>query len=249
MVSELRWYWAPVLIVGGALGTYLALKTPADALPAGMVAIPAGTFEMGTKGRGSAEPAHQVALGAFQVDINEVSVRDYDACVAAGACTRADSYVDSCNAGKERAEHPINCVHARQAAAYCRWRGKRLLSEEEWEYTARASHGAAYPWGSALPQAQPCWRRSEKQGTCPIGSHRADLSHFGVLDMAGNVAEWTASGYSKAYDKPREHYQLVARGGHYASATAQEIDAFQRASFVYNEADSKVGMRCARSVD
>jgi formylglycine-generating enzyme required for sulfatase activity len=214
-----------------------------------MVAVPGGAFEMGTKGRAAAEPVHRVAVAPFQVDTHEVSVRDYEACVAAGACTAASPYVASCNAGAARASHPINYVEWRQADAYCRYRKKRLLSEEEWEYMARASRRAPYPWGSAPPEGRACWKRSEQDGTCPVGSYPHDVNALGIVDLAGNVAEWTASGRSESYAAPRTHYVRITRGGTFRSTDPREIDVFERRDLPYDEADSTVGIRCAQSID
>ena len=90
------------------------------------------------------------------MDLTEVTVAIYDACVRAGSCTRAGGpdLDPFCNEGKpERANHPINCVDWNQAMTYCNYIGARLPTEPEWEYAARGSDGRKYPWGNTPPNA------------------------------------------------------------------------------------------------
>jgi formylglycine-generating enzyme required for sulfatase activity len=75
------------------------------------------------------------------------------------------------------------------------------------------------------------------------------VSALGIFDLAGNVAEWTSSGYCKSYAKPRTHYVRVTRGGTYRSTEPREVDVFERQDVAYDEADTTVGIRCGRSVD
>jgi formylglycine-generating enzyme required for sulfatase activity len=137
--------------------------------PADMVAVPAGTFQMGSPpGSGDADerPRHQVTLSAYCLDRTEVTVAAYAACAAAGACVPppltvnwpsysaqdVERFSRWCNHG-DRPDHPINCIDWYAAAAYCAWRGRRLPTEAEWEYAARGGDDRVYPWGNAAPSA------------------------------------------------------------------------------------------------
>jgi formylglycine-generating enzyme required for sulfatase activity len=91
-----------------------------------------------------------------------------------------------------RQDHPINCIEWKQAVAYCKWTGKRLPTEQEWEYAARGTDGRKWPWGNEKPDAKRACLDG-KEGTCPVGRFPSDASPFGVLDMEGNVGEWTSS--------------------------------------------------------
>ena len=138
--------------------------------PDGMAAIPGGKFTMGSnEGESDERPAHDVQLNAFCMDLSEVTVTQYDACVKKGGCTEASKSVEwpgvqmhdhtvwdsFCNQDKpDRGNHPINCVTFEQARVFCKHRDKRLPSEQEWEYAARGTEERMFPWGAAPPTAK-----------------------------------------------------------------------------------------------
>ena len=136
----------------------------------GMVAVPAGKFFMGCNEQVDYEcmpdekPGRYVELPAFRIDAKEVSVAQYRRCVDAKACTadglteafhggkEQPEYAQFCNWGKKgRDQHPINCITWSQAEAYCKWAGKRLPTEAEWERAARGTDGRKFPWGDEHP--------------------------------------------------------------------------------------------------
>ena len=108
-------------------------------------------------------------------------------------------------AGRE--QHPVVLVSHIDAAAYCAWRGARLPSEAEWEKAARGTDGRYFPWGDTFDAER---LNSEADGpfdTVPVGQYPNGQSPYGVLDMAGQVFEWTATLFRK--EPPR----YVVKGG------------------------------------
>lgn len=227
--------------------------------PEGMALVPGGKYFMGSDSEhrvlASARPAHQVSLEPYCIDIHEVSVADYRHCSKVGECKRAhrtslwpkgrmddrdwrdarEAHSHLCNENadetdEERKRHPVNCVTWRQADAYCKFVGKRLPRESEWEFAARGSDGRVFPWGDETPdhtRMNACglecqkWREGrnlspgramyEKDdtfaGTAPVGSFPAGKTQHGLHDMVGNVFEWTADQF-KPYgdtDKSNKH--------------------------------------------
>jgi formylglycine-generating enzyme required for sulfatase activity/serine/threonine protein kinase len=142
----------------------------ASACPADMIAIPGGSFFMGSdEGLAAEKPAHQVVLDPYCVDRFEVSVDKYKACSDAGRCKRAGTtnewekiadkdhkvFDPLCNIrdAQARGSHPINCVDWAMAEKFCHEQEKRLPTEAEWEFAARGPDGRKYPWGDDDPAA------------------------------------------------------------------------------------------------
>ncbi len=230
---------------------------PADGAEGGaMVNIPAGTYWMGSpdgEGDSDEHPRHQVTVAAFSMDVTEVTVAAYARCVSAGPCLPLETG-GACNYGKsDKASHPINCVAWDKAGAYCAWAGKRLPSEEEWEYAARGTDGRTYPWGQEVPGARVCWNGAgndlgpgKRSGTCPVGAYPAGKSPFGLLDMSGNVREWTSSGWSDAYGTSRTTSNRVGRGGGWSSDDPSRVRGALRGRYEPWAHDDFLGFRCAR---
>ncbi len=220
------------------------------ACPYAMAAIPGGAFIIGSNDGKPDEARQRVVVEPFCMDVTEVTTNAYEACVVAGACAVASSdrgaaYRNSGKAG--RGNHPINGVTWKDAKVYCEWAGKRLPTEEEWEYAARGSDGRKYPWGEAAPSEQLCWRGIEARlGTCAVGAFPGDKSAFGLLDMGGNVWEWTSSGYSIAYGHEASGVAKVARGGSWADRGAEHVRAANRRRLDPMFFFDSLGFRCAR---
>jgi len=173
-----------------------------------MILIPGGTFMMGdTQGDGNSDekPTSRVSLDPFWLDRTEVTSAQFARFVRAGGYRPQGEWQREAG-GKD--QHPVVFVTWHDAVAYCRWAGKRLPTEAEWEYAARGADGRKYPWGNAWDESRA--RFSEKRGsetTAPVGSYPTGASPFGVLDLAGNVWEWTSSLY-----KPYPYVTGDARG-------------------------------------
>jgi formylglycine-generating enzyme required for sulfatase activity len=218
-----------------------------------MALVPEGVFDMGSPegvGAGDEHPVHRVRVASFHMDRTEVTVAAYDACMADGHCAPASGIELSafCNEGHaDRADHPINCVTHRQAEAFCRWRGKRLPTEEEWEYAARGTDGRAFPWGNEAPAGRLCWNRYRSlEGTCAVASFPNGDSPFGLHDMAGNVWEWTSSGYSLDYSRERDAAVRVNRGGCWYDVDPAYVRSEHRDKNGLEERSDYLGFRCAR---
>ncbi len=230
-----------------------------------MVAVPAGEFVMGGAGGDLDElPAHTVRLTAFQVDRHEVSFAAYDSCVKRGACTPAHYDDGKCLIMSPPAfrrvrvppqyrspDRPVVCVTWSQARSYCRWKGRRLPSEAEWEYAALAGTRNTYAWGNASPSASRCTPVAHMSPRA-VGSHQAN--GWGLYDMTGNVWEWTNDWYAQDYyrhssaDNPRGasvgQYRVVRGGGWYGGAAHLRVR--NRGWFQPSSAEVSIGFRCVK---
>ena len=229
------------------------LREPPAALPPPVAMVDFGgeTFTMGTAtGPDDERPPTMVSVAGFALDVTEVSVASYLACVSAGRC-KPSGKAPGCNANeRDRGNHPINCVGYEDARSYCEWVDKRLPTENEWERAARGKSGRRYPWGDAPPADQLCWRRDGKSepGTCPIGSHAPGKSPDGLMDMAGNVWEWTTGRYCKYGSSGCSDERRVARGGSWASTDPELVTTTVRDEIFESDRGSSTGFRCARGL-
>ena len=213
---------------------------------AGMILIPGGTYQMGGSG------GDAIHVQRFWLDRTEVTVRAYLSCVDTRRCSAPERYDAFCNAAdaEHKGDHPVNCVTWRQANAYCTWRNKRLPSEQEWEFAARGSDERIYPWGNAKPKRENdprvCAGRFQN-GTCPAGSTADDRSPFGVLDMAGNVKEWTAT-FAEEPGGVFEGY-VIRGGGWEDDGLSRELPVHTTEREILLPSDSRIdiGFRCAAS--
>ncbi len=240
------------------------------------VYIPEGTFTMGgldPNAEADEEPDHKVTMHGFWIDKLEVTNAMYLACAQAGVCdpprefksqTR-ESYFNN----PEFADYPVVYVTWRDAATYCEWAGRRLPTEAEWEYAARGTDFRTYPWGDEPPDSSRANFNYQVGDTTRVGSYPLGASPFGVLDMAGNVAEWVndyydANYYSKLVSMnppgPGErsnYFSRVVRGGSFQDAP-RDIRVSNRASVLgpnpnaeigspeyYGDYSPKIGFRCA----
>lgn len=200
-----------------------------------------------------------MTLAGFLLDQHEVTSAEYDACVAAGGCSKPEQtshwkgisadvqrrWSHHCTGGRaDRKEHPINCVSWEQATAYCRWAKGRLPTEAEWEFAARGSAGRRYPWGAERAEGRVC-----TGGTCPVGRFPTGRGPSGALDLAGKVSEWTASVYCGDYDQTFDGTsKRVARGSSWRDEEDQAHRVTRRSGFGEESRFVTVGFRCARDL-
>jgi formylglycine-generating enzyme required for sulfatase activity len=214
-----------------------------------MIAIPGGSFDFG-KNPQAGQPGQPTTVAPFSIDKTEVTVASYAECVAAGRCSEPHGDWQECNWAQrqQRAHDPVNCVDWNQAESYCTWRGQRLPSEQEWEFAARGPDGRTYPWGEAAPGSQLCWednpaRAENASGTCQVGAYAEGASPFGVLDMSGNVWEWTTGSETM----PGGGALRVLRGGgwSYDRLGPPEVGVLERQSQEPGHYATDLGFRCA----
>ena len=223
------------------------------------------------------EPLHKVLLGAFYMDLYEVTNARYADCVSAGICAvpaQTSSLLYASYYGSEKyADYPVIYVDWKMAKTYCEWRspstgfGKtHLPSEAEWEKAARGKDDNIYPWGAQFEgeSANSCDKNCPldpkntqyddgNADAASIGSYPNGKSLYGLYDLAGNVSEWTADWYD-AYPNGNSSASndfgqkyRVVRGGSWADSQFY-LSALFRDAKSPDSGYHNVGFRCVQTM-
>jgi formylglycine-generating enzyme required for sulfatase activity len=225
------------------------------------VTIPAGEFQMGSENSENSGdavvPLHTVFVDEFQIGKYEITNKQYNQCIRAGACNG--------NGVSDKLDHPVVNVNWHAAKAYCEWVGGRLPTEAEWEKAAiwddETKTKRTYPWGETIDCSYANYRGKDGGihscvgDTTPVGNYESGKSPYGVYDMAGNVFEWVNDWYSDTYYQnspssnplgPDTGQDRVLRGGSWG-----DPDSYLHSADRYRSGPTKYfssfGFRCARS--
>jgi len=226
-----------------------------------MVTIPAGPFVRGTTNGGFDEqPQRTIFLDEFSIDRYEVTNHQYQQFVAATGHRKPglpSRYAKSGSGKMRGTNQPVVYVSWDDATEYCRWKGKRLPTEAEWEKAMRGSDGRLWPWGNREQANGANWARVQDghEVSAVVGTFQTDKSPYGVMDGAGNVMEWVADWYQEMYYKdspdqnppsPEFGTYRVLRGGGYTT-TGGDIRITSRSKMMPDFRDEMIGFRCAIS--
>lgn len=194
----------------------------------------------------------KASVRTFWLDRTEVSLGDYERCERAGSCLPHQMPAALLDAPHPE-RLPVTMVSLEQAEDYCVFRGARLPTEEEFELAARGPSGRAYPWGNLFHGARanggahaPEYSSSNDgyELLAPVDAFSAGRTPLGLLQLAGNVAEWTSSAeHDRAGEKTG---RVISRGGHFASPPWQ-LRAAHREAHLPSDRRPTLGFRCARS--
>lgn len=222
------------------------------------VKILAGEFVMGSDdGRDSEKPEHELYLDTFYIARVPITNTQYQLFVQATG-HREPRFWENGRPAKGQEAHPVVGVDFYDALAYCHWLSEvtkkkiTLPTEAQWEKAARGTDGRVYPWGNQFDNRKCNSIRKLGTGTTamPVGIFSAGTSPYGVLEMAGNVWEWTSSSWTGSY-APTAREELnkkVLRGGSW-----NDNDEYLRSSircwYVTGIRNDYVGFRCVWNLD
>jgi formylglycine-generating enzyme required for sulfatase activity len=220
--------------------------------PSRMTYVPGGEFTMGNAGGDVSErPPHNVVVKPFYLDLYEVTREQYERFVKETGRAPPSNWPNG-QYPPGTAQRPVTGVTWYDAVAYATWAGKRLPTEEEWEFAARGTGGYLYPWGNEF-KAGMANVDGYSNGLVDVGTFKG-VSPFGVYDMIGNAWEWTSSDL-RAYpggslSEAVPSGMKVIRGGSWQSRPTQATAAFRRGWGATGESDySNTGFRCAKNLE
>ena len=243
-------------------------------LPKNMVFVSSGFFIMGSNDHGEDEaPEHKTYLDSYYIDRYEVSANDFSLFlneVNNGNGYYLDNqygtlfYNGKYQSRKGFENHPINNVKWKGAYEYCRWKGKHLPTEAQWEKAARGEDGKIYPWGNKPPahnlaRYRQVWTKEIKHHVMvPVNLFSEGTSPYGAHHMAGNVKEWVDDWFDREYyDEPENHINpkgqiggeyKVLRGGSWRDLTGFIYSSFRNNAYPYSRLDD-YGFRCAKNIE
>jgi formylglycine-generating enzyme required for sulfatase activity len=247
-----------------------------------LVCVPAGEFLMGAAdtdplANDDEKPQHKVYLNAFWMDRTEVTNANFTRCMDDGAC-RPEVFEVSAMTYTPYSVHPayqdfpVLLYEPDVAAAYCRWAGRQLPTEAQWEKAARGTDGRTYPWGNeeidctrasylgcdnTLKPYDPAGPRCGYSSFCrttSVDAYLAGASPYGALNMVGNVWEWVADWYSPTYyavsparnpTGPTAGEFGVRRGGGTKSLPSDLRVTSRASGGGHHYFDGQMGFRCA----
>lgn len=258
-----------------------------------MALVPGGVFWLGSElGEPDERRVTEVELSPFYMDRTVVTVKDYRECVEAGGCPPPATTVEGkfywydkwisgryCyGARNDRDRYPMTCISWFDSDAYCKWAGKRLPTEAEWEFAAKGTDCRRYPWGHELPTSdRAVWNstvgvfgafandiatslfktRRPTVGTAEVAIRPAGASPFGIEDMAGNVWEWASDWYAPNYPGgrvrnptgPETGERRIHRGGGWTDTEPRWLRTTDRGRHPPTIRYNRVGFRCVQPVE
>jgi formylglycine-generating enzyme required for sulfatase activity len=205
-------------------------------------------------------PQRQIELSAFQIEVHEVSNRQYAACMARDRCSPPSDRVRFDDPAYD--DHPVVWVSQVQASIYCAWARGRLPTEAQWERAARGNtplETRPYPWGdeagACLANLGGC-----AEDTQPVMARATDTNAAGISDMVGNVHEFIDGWYDALYyrraqardpagpEGPGMMSLVPIRGGAFSEPASFSTITYRGFRHLVNHRSGRrnVGFRCVR---
>jgi len=237
-----------------------------------MVSIPPGEFTMGSNEYSAEKPVQHIHLAQYYIDKYVVTNQQYQEFVdktqyETDAEKEQTGLVrigrrwkkipkanwkmpDGLTSVDGRENHPVSQVSYNDAAAYCKWAGKDLPTEAQWEKAARGYSGFIYPWGNSEPKENEANFDGMVGSTTPVTEYEAGQSPYGLHDMAGNVKQWVKDWYGTGERTPKNPTgpasgkERVIKGGCFIEGS-ESLRSANRDWYLPHYSAFMFGFRCA----
>ncbi len=241
-----------------------------------MVAIPAGEFIMGSDKWAAEQPPQRIYLDDYFIDKYLVTNGQFkkfieetkyvtDAEKEGSGMVRIGRRLkpfpdanwkipDGATSIEGRENYPVTQVSYNDALAYCKWAGKDLPTEAQWEKAARGPDGNEYPWGNSEPDDTMANFDKNVGETTPVNKYDKGQSHYGVYDMAGNVNQWCKDWYGEGERQPKNPAgpetgkERVIKGGSFDEGI-DTLRSANRNRFEPNYSSFLFGFRCVKKTN
>jgi formylglycine-generating enzyme required for sulfatase activity len=157
-----------------------------------------------------------------------------------GACWYRPSGPESTLHNKR--DHPVVQISLEDASAFAAWTGKRLPTESEWEAASRTAKGWTFPWGHEWINDAGNIEDSGIADTTPVDKYAEFENDFGIVDVLGNVLEWTDNGFETTSQENNASNYRIAKGGSWVSGN--DIRLFSRFKLKPDSHSNILGFRC-----
>jgi len=192
---------------------------------ASVIKIPAGNFRMGTnasRANDEDRPEHIVSTPAYWMDKYPVTQAQYARFVVSKHYRPPLNWIEG-KIPDGLNNHPVTLVSWYNARDYCAWANKRLPDEAEWEKAARSTDARRWPWGDKM-DASRLNTYYQVGHTTPVTQYEHGASAYGVMDMAGNVSEWTFNALSK-YPSATSHTTLIPVDDQFKNVGQENVES------------------------
>ena len=259
------------------------MKKQPQGTPEGMVSIPGATIKMGlsedeisedevkkkilstseTLNQIRLSPPKRVSVAPFYLDRYEITNEHFlKFCLSTGHRRAEDWWIEKeyrdgkpTYFPKYKSKLPVSHISFSDALAYCKWKGKRLPTEAEWEFAARGARSQPYPWGNhpARNMANLYYGDDYYNGRAPVKSFARGVSPYGCFNMIGNVSEYVSDTVEIEWDDSWTQKIFILKGGSYANwekrqDNSYEVKVYSRELYVRNPKiqNTSTGCRCAK---
>ncbi len=212
----------------------------------GMVFFEGGYFRMGNNVMPDAAPEAEVYVTPFWMDVYPVTVSQYEKYIKETGAAEPAFWRNPQFNGPEQ---PVVGINWEEAQAYAAWLGKQLPTEAQWEFAARGPENRRYPWGNTAAETTRCNFRNYLGMPSMVSMHEDGKTPDGVVDMAGNIFEWTLDVFAP-YEQQRsapeslnKFPQKTVRGGCFDSEN-DDIQTWARKGVFPDVREKHVGFRC-----